>query len=452
MNPFRSNNNINGNIPDDQSHNASLFNPIYVERPSITNNYSAHLSLSAPNVGISHLDSHINNMLNNQPHLNRLSKVNTHIQPNLSKAQYVPCNLDETNLQLDVSLVTKEYMDLAEELKCPICLNLVLKPKECKSCSTVFCGNCIDEWCKKKSNNLFSSRSSPACPMKCAVYVESPINKRFLNIINKIKVMCPNTTLGCNEILPYEETMKHVRSCNYIEYKCVGCSFSAKKSAVELHVKTCADLTEPCQLCKTEVLRKQKHMHTEICMYRPVTCRFCKVDLTLKTMKLHNREDCALKIIENYERANIEKKINTKFFANIYTSTMLNFQKNNLVPQNQHVMERTDMYEFHYRKGHIPKITNDLITIIELSNQITFKTIEVLIDINNEKGNIMPETPFVLKVHTSLEGINWNEVAEMKIATRPLESFKIECTPSNAQFILFNSQVPFRVLYFKLVA
>lgn len=446
MNNSRSNN----FVPD--------FNPFFVRidnRNPVTNNNPNNMgiSLSAPNVVFPNMDSQINAMVNNQnlqqPFNN--ARPNIQIQQNHTKAKFVPCDLDEKNIQLDISLVVKEFMDLAEELRCPICLNLVLKPKECKSCSTVFCGKCIDEWCKNKSSTLLI-RPSSACPMKCVKYEESPINKKFQNIINKIKVMCPNTTMGCCEILSYEETMKHIRTCNYIGYRCLGCNFTSKKSEMELHVKSCANLTEPCNLCKIEIKRKEKPFHMESCAYKPVTCRFCRAELTLKTLATHSREDCVLKTIEMYERANIEKKINSKFFSNIYTSTVANFEKSNLVSQNQHVMEITDSFAFHYRKGHAPTGNNDVITIIEFSSQVTFKTIEVLIDINKEIGKFSIEKPFILKVHTSLEGINWSEVSEIKLSMRPEYSFKMNCAPSNAKFILFNSKVPFTVIYFKLLA
>jgi hypothetical protein len=32
---------------------------------------------------------------------------------------------------------------------CPICTNVVLKPKECTGCGDLFCAKCIDDWTKK---------------------------------------------------------------------------------------------------------------------------------------------------------------------------------------------------------------------------------------------------------------------------------------------------------------
>ena len=37
---------------------------------------------------------------------------------------------------------------LKEELKCRICLGIVRKPKECKSCENSFCSDCLEEWFK----------------------------------------------------------------------------------------------------------------------------------------------------------------------------------------------------------------------------------------------------------------------------------------------------------------
>lgn len=32
---------------------------------------------------------------------------------------------------------------------CPICTNVVVKPKECTGCGDLFCSKCIDDWMKK---------------------------------------------------------------------------------------------------------------------------------------------------------------------------------------------------------------------------------------------------------------------------------------------------------------
>lgn len=38
---------------------------------------------------------------------------------------------------------------LGEMFDCPICTNVVRKPKECLGCGDLFCTKCIDDWTKK---------------------------------------------------------------------------------------------------------------------------------------------------------------------------------------------------------------------------------------------------------------------------------------------------------------
>lgn len=38
---------------------------------------------------------------------------------------------------------------------CPICTNVVRKPKECLGCGDLFCSKCIDDWTKKNKYYLY---------------------------------------------------------------------------------------------------------------------------------------------------------------------------------------------------------------------------------------------------------------------------------------------------------
>ena len=46
-----------------------------------------------------------------------------------------------------------------EMFNCPICLNVVKRPKECTGCGDLFCGKCIDDWTRK--NKYLSSYPAP---------------------------------------------------------------------------------------------------------------------------------------------------------------------------------------------------------------------------------------------------------------------------------------------------
>ena len=44
---------------------------------------------------------------------------------------------------------------------CPICTNVVRRPKECTGCGDLFCGKCIEDWTKKNKYFLYNTAPAP---------------------------------------------------------------------------------------------------------------------------------------------------------------------------------------------------------------------------------------------------------------------------------------------------
>lgn len=64
-------------------------------------------------------------------------------------------------------------------------------------------------WDERENSASLDHAPSTVCPMKCVIFEETPFNRTFQKVINKIRVRGPYTTLGCSEIFNYDDSNKH---------------------------------------------------------------------------------------------------------------------------------------------------------------------------------------------------------------------------------------------------
>ena len=67
-------------------------------------------------------------------------------------------------------------------LKCPICLNFLNNPYECKLCGGLFCEDCIHIWLKTKEK----------CLMRCPELKIKRADVNSRKLLNKILLKCQN--------------------------------------------------------------------------------------------------------------------------------------------------------------------------------------------------------------------------------------------------------------------
>ncbi len=195
---------------------------------------------------------------------------------------------------VDTELITPEFESLVEELICPICQCLVIKPVMCKTCEKPFCKHCITQWLKKKNT----------CPNRCK-YKEGELTRILKNLLNKVKLKCPNNELGCGETIIFENFEKHINSCDYSEWKCLGsgCNFKGIKQAVIDHTNNgCSSLLEKCKHCKRMFKINKLMKHFNNCDKMVEICIYCGMKITKESIKKHTVEYCAGTVTKNYER------------------------------------------------------------------------------------------------------------------------------------------------------
>ena len=103
---------------------------------------------------------------------------------------------------------------IKEEITCEICNGIIIKPKQCQSCETIFCEKCINEW-KNKNNS---------CPKRCPqlTLIEPP--KLVKKLLDKLNIQCAL----CKNEFGYENYIfKHYPEC-YRKNKIVKCPICSK--------------------------------------------------------------------------------------------------------------------------------------------------------------------------------------------------------------------------------
>jgi len=118
---------------------------------------------------------------------------------------------DSQDLFIDESMIKNinEYNSIKDEITCEICQGILLNPKQCESCESIFCEKCINNWLSKNNS----------CPKRCNKFVIKECPKLMKKILEKLIIECPL----CKNEFNYESFVyKHFDKCAE-EKKIVKC-------------------------------------------------------------------------------------------------------------------------------------------------------------------------------------------------------------------------------------
>eukprot|EP01097_Dermamoeba_algensis_P004985 TRINITY_DN3177_c0_g1_i4.p1 TRINITY_DN3177_c0_g1~~TRINITY_DN3177_c0_g1_i4.p1 ORF type:complete len:424 (-),score=38.54 TRINITY_DN3177_c0_g1_i4:93-1364(-) len=159
--------------------------------------------------------------------------------------------------------------DLAKELQCGICLQLLKAPRQCKN-GHLFCLDCILKCLEKRSECPHCRTELQESDLARSLFVEKHLRSlqvycryHFKLEQQKYGELLPDPS-GCNDILLFENKETHEKVC---KYAFVLCKYSPKCSGVRKH---------------------DKEQHETECTYRPVACNYCKTSVQMYLMEEHN--------------------------------------------------------------------------------------------------------------------------------------------------------------------
>ena len=179
---------------------------------------------------------------------------------------------------------------LLEELKCPVCHELLSKPVV-TSCKHLFCGNCIKDQqtcptCREEfttTEDVVSTRITGAFKVRCpnsyeGCKWEGELGDAEEHLEKKCQeqiVECPN---GCGEKKRQKLLQKHTKHvCPNRHYTCPHCDHvGVYKDVTTVHFTNCRDFPLPCPAgCGKKITRKnmESHLSTE-CLEEYILCKF----------------------------------------------------------------------------------------------------------------------------------------------------------------------------------
>ena len=125
---------------------------------------------------------------------------------------------------------------LEQNLKCPICLNIVKEPWETTCCGNLFCQKCMKEC---------GTSQCPICRNKKFKFRK---NVFAIYLLTQLEKKCP---YGCNKNIKLNKIKEHKYECDESLFKCRidKCNFEGKKNEslnhlVEIHGDVLAIISE----------------------------------------------------------------------------------------------------------------------------------------------------------------------------------------------------------------
>ena len=173
-------------------------------------------------------------------------------------------------------------VQLLEELKCPICLDLVNQPVS-TSCQHLFCENCIKD-----------QHTCPTCRKRISGTIPDVGSTRLLKAF---KVKCPNEEQGCEWEGHFGDSEEHLeKNCQQQMVKCPNrCGKKNERRLIRSHTElNCPNRRYTCPHCDhVGVYKDVTTVHFTNCRDFPLLCPAgCRKKVTRKNMESHLSAEC----------------------------------------------------------------------------------------------------------------------------------------------------------------
>lgn len=166
-----------------------------------------------------------------------------------------------TNMASSITDEDSFIEELPEDLKCPICLQLLKDPVQ-TTCGHRFCAQCISHvynlLCPIDRTELKRENIFPDNAVKMA--------------INKLRVRCPYHKQGCKWEGDLSDKSAHLLMCEYSSRECGLCGEMLSLRIYETHKGVCPNREVRCQDCGILMPHSQSIQHRVVCPKFPIPC------------------------------------------------------------------------------------------------------------------------------------------------------------------------------------
>ncbi|KAG5365974.1 E3 ubiquitin-protein ligase TRIM50 [Yarrowia sp. B02] len=173
-----------------------------------------------------------------------------------------------------------EYIDLPEQLSCPVCTCGFVTPYSTK-CGHTFCRLCI-------LSTMRVADSGNRCPI-CRTQIDpetlQPAPLVLVDLVNELQVKCPFTNRGCGHVGPRSQMEMHCRQqCNYAQVPCRG---KTEEGTI------CGELVHRRYVAEEHLKELQQRLPGVSCVHTKVTClQGCDVEMPFIAYIDHCKQEC----------------------------------------------------------------------------------------------------------------------------------------------------------------
>ena len=148
--------------------------------------------------------------------------------------------------------------EVDRNLHCPICMNVLKDPVQCRRNQHYFCTPCITRYLRHNSSTC------PTCRDELTIETLGQPARIVTDLLSSLNIHCDYADRGCGEMVELEFLKGHVINCGYSPTLCAndGCLMIVNK-------------------------QDEKHHETQVCEFRRVKCGDCSEEVQHKKYTTH---------------------------------------------------------------------------------------------------------------------------------------------------------------------
>lgn len=189
--------------------------------------------------------------------------------------------------QQKVTLFSRMLENNANRLliSCKICEDILQDPVACSRCECTFCKQCIEEHVRNTGLCVCGKKHS-----------QKTVLKKVLKQLAMVRIICPNSDLGCEVVLKPDEIESHLKKCkkpsDNNDLFCPHCLNTVSANLIDSHRSNCPYRQIKCSACEARIRAKSYSDHWASCPLRVEACGKCGAQMTNRDRESHGEMEC----------------------------------------------------------------------------------------------------------------------------------------------------------------